>query len=791
MELRVEQHMDLSNRWINLPLEMLSKHKVRIYVHNFGVRCKIKQSSLHEVPIERRLSSNFSEVKAEESQHQARTCQEMQKSRAAVLVQPFAEDFTKWTKELWKQLISDPSAWWDHRSGKENAGYPDFKHKKTGESLWIDRSSTPRWVKAKLSTMKPGTIQRSVFSWTVNIRRYVKNGQPLKALELYQEMQNEAINPDKFTFICVLNACASLLALEKGRDVHAQIVQSGCKLDVYLGNSLVDMYAKCGSIDEAYRVFNFMPGRSVVSWNAMISGIVKSGNGKQALELFEHMQQERIVPDTVTFVSVLNGCASIGALADGRSVHAQLRQSGCSSDILVNNCLIGMYFKCGCIEDACEIFNNLPVHSVVSWNAMIMGYVKCGQSDKAVQLFRQMQQEGVDPDSITFLGVLNACAKKGALEDGRKVHAQAIKSGFHLDIMVGSCLVDMYIKCGSIDDACRVFNSMKNRNVISWSTMIAGYTKFGRGDKALESLQQMQQASIKPDTITLMAALNACAAAAALHEGRFIHGQIIHSGFESDVFVGSSLIDMYAKCGSIIDSCRVFNNIPMHNVVSWNAMIMGYAIHGLGSDALRLFEQMCQKGACRIYGILQLGELAAKQIFKLDPENVGAYVLLSNLYATTGKWDNSRMLQQMRKRRHVHKQPGQTWIEVNNQVHTFLVNDREHPQIMEIEEELKRLSEEMIKAGYVPNTRFLVREMEEELKQFSLCHHSEKLAIAFGLISTPDGSPLSIFKNLRVCGDCHEATKLISRIVGRSIVVRDANRFHHFQQGACSCRDYW
>ncbi|KAJ7545569.1 hypothetical protein O6H91_08G002000 [Diphasiastrum complanatum] len=639
--------------------------------------------------------------------------------------------------------------------------------------------------------MKPGTIQRSVFSWTVNIRRYVKNGQPLKALELYQEMQNEAINPDKFTFICVLNACASLLALEKGRDVHAQIVQSGCKLDVYLGNSLVDMYAKCGSIDEAYRVFNFMPGRSVVSWNAMISGIVKSGNGKQALELFEHMQQERIVPDTVTFVSVLNGCASIGALADGRSVHAQLRQSGCSSDILVNNCLIGMYFKCGCIEDACEIFNNLPVHSVVSWNAMIMGYVKCGQSDKAVQLFRQMQQEGVDPDSITFLGVLNACAKKGALEDGRKVHAQAIKSGFHLDIMVGSCLVDMYIKCGSIDDACRVFNSMKNRNVISWSTMIAGYTKFGRGDKALESLQQMQQASIKPDTITLMAALNACAAAAALHEGRFIHGQIIHSGFESDVFVGSSLIDMYAKCGSIIDSCRVFNNIPMHNVVSWNAMIMGYAIHGLGSDALRLFEQMCQKGACRIYGILQLGELAAKQIFKLDPENVGAYVLLSNLYATTGKWDNSRMLQQMRKRRHVHKQPGQTWIEVNNQVHTFLVNDREHPQIMEIEEELKRLSEEMIKAGYVPNTRFLVREMEEELKQFSLCHHSEKLAIAFGLISTPDGSPLSIFKNLRVCGDCHEATKLISRIVGRSIVVRDANRFHHFQQGACSCRDYW
>ncbi|KAJ7545585.1 hypothetical protein O6H91_08G002000 [Diphasiastrum complanatum] len=755
---------------------------------------------------------------------------------------------------------------------QENAGYPDFKHKKTGESLWIDRSSTPRWVKAKLSTMKPGTIQRSVFSWTVNIRRYVKNGQPLKALELYQEMQNEAINPDKFTFICVLNACASLLALEKGRDVHAQIVQSGCKLDVYLGNSLVDMYAKCGSIDEAYRVFNFMPGRSVVSWNAMISGIVKSGNGKQALELFEHMQQERIVPDTVTFVSVLNGCASIGALADGRSVHAQLRQSGCSSDILVNNCLIGMYFKCGCIEDACEIFNNLPVHSVVSWNAMIMGYVKCGQSDKAVQLFRQMQQEGVDPDSITFLGVLNACAKKGALEDGRKVHAQAIKSGFHLDIMVGSCLVDMYIKCGSIDDACRVFNSMKNRNVISWSTMIAGYTKFGRGDKALESLQQMQQASIKPDTITLMAALNACAAAAALHEGRFIHGQIIHSGFESDVFVGSSLIDMYAKCGSIIDSCRVFNNIPMHNVVSWNAMIMGYAIHGLGSDALRLFEQMCQKGveidnatfvcllsacshaglvdlahylfesissvygilariehhscmidilgrvghlheadkliktmwcqpdvsvwmallgACRIYGILQLGELAAKQIFKLDPENVGAYVLLSNLYATTGKWDNSRMLQQMRKRRHVHKQPGQTWIEVNNQVHTFLVNDREHPQIMEIEEELKRLSEEMIKAGYVPNTRFLVREMEEELKQFSLCHHSEKLAIAFGLISTPDGSPLSIFKNLRVCGDCHEATKLISRIVGRSIVVRDANRFHHFQQGACSCRDYW
>jgi hypothetical protein len=200
---------------------------------------------------------------------------------------------------------------------------------------------------------------------------------------------------------------------------------------------------------------------------------------------------------------------------------------------------------------------------------------------------------------------------------------------------------------------------------------------------------------------------------------------------------------------------------------------------------------MALLGACRIHGNVEMGERVAKQILELDPENSAGYVLLSNIYAAAGNMHLSKNVEQQRKERGVKKQPGRTWIEVNNEVHTFVVDDQDHPQMIEIRAELKRLYGQMQEAGYVPDTKFVLHDVEEEEKVYHLCHHSEKLAIAFGLISTPPGTTLRIFKNLRVCGDCHTSTKFIAKIVGRAIIVRDANRFHHFECGVCSCRDYW
>ncbi|CAM6092823.1 unnamed protein product [Calypogeia fissa] len=713
---------------------------------------------------------------------------------------------------------------------------------------------------------------RNVVAWSSMILGYVKCGQGQKALELYQRMQKEGVEPNSVTFVGVLNACASLGALEDGRRVHKQIIHGSFESDGFVGSSLVDMYAKCGSIDDAWSVFKKMQTRNVVAWTSMILGYVKCGHAQKALDLYEQMKPEEVEPNTVTFVGVLNACASLMAIPDGRLIHEQIIQKGCESNLFVGSSLIDMYAKFECIEDAREVFDKMALRDVVAWTSMILGYVRCGQGLEALDLYRQMQAEGIEPDIVTFLGVLNACGTAGALHEGKLVHEQLITRGLVSDEVVGSCLVDMYAKCGRIHDAVRVFKKMPTRTSVAWTAMISGYVNCGKQLKALELSRQMQLEGVKPSRFTFLAVLNACASVGALEEGRRVHKQIIQSGFEADVFVGSCLIDMYAKCGSIDDAQRVFDTMPLRDVVAWTAMLGGYAVHGHAKQALQHFERMRQDAvpinqitfvclltacrhaglvdeglqyfqcmgpvssivpsvehytcvidllgragrlheaedlirgmsckpdatvwmsllsACRIHDNVLMGEQVATRVLELDPGNAASYILLSNIYASAGKWDSRAKIQRQRWKNSMKKDPGCTWIEVNSKVHTFTVHDQAHPQITEIHEVLNRLSEKMEDAGYVPDVRFVLQDIREEEKVFCLRHHSEKLAIAFGLISTAPGTPLRMFKNLRVCGDCHTAIKFISIIVGRTIIVRDINRFHHFKDGGCSCGDYW
>jgi pentatricopeptide repeat protein len=295
--------------------------------------------------------------------------------------------------------------------------YPDFKHKVTQEALWLDGKLNPPWVETELAVMAPGTACMDSFS--SRVARHVKSGQYAMALEFFQQMQQEGITPDRCSFVHVLNACAGLQALEEGRHIHTQIRESGYESDVYVGSGLVDMYAKCGSIDDAWSVFNRLATRDVVSWNAVILGYSNCQQGQKALELFRQMQLEGLEPNLVTFIGVLSACANAGALDEGRTVHEQIIQSGCESNPSVCSHLIEMYAKCGSIEDASRLFNMMPTQDIVAWNGMILGHVKCGQGQKALDLCQEMQQEGVQPDSITFMGVLNACASIGAIDKGR------------------------------------------------------------------------------------------------------------------------------------------------------------------------------------------------------------------------------------------------------------------------------------------------------------------------------------------------------------------------------------
>jgi pentatricopeptide repeat protein len=434
--------------------------------------------------------------------------------------------------------------------------------------------------------------------WNSVILGFGRYGQAEKALEVFQQMQCKGVQPVPVTFVAALNACASLGVLKVGQHLHTQIVQNGFQSNVFVGNSLIDMYAKCGSIEDAWRVFNRMPTRDVISWNTMIVGCVNCGQGEKALQLYQQLQSEGMLQaDSVTFVGAFNACASIGALEQGRRIHLQTIQSGCESDVFVGSSLLNMYAKCGSIEDARKVFDRMPIRDVVAWNAMIVGYVKCGLEQEALVLSDKMQQEGVEPNHVTFVWILNACASIGALEEGRHIEEQIIHSGYQSDVFLSTSLIDMYAKCGSIDNAWRVFNKMPSRTVVAWNAMILGLVRCGKGEMALELFQQMQQEEgLEPDPISFVGALNACASIAALAEGRNIEKQIIHHGCESDVFVGNSLVDMYAKCGSIDDAWRVFSSMTILDVVSWTAMLQGYGMHGHGKEALRHFEWMCEEG---------------------------------------------------------------------------------------------------------------------------------------------------------------------------------------------------
>ncbi|CAK9253763.1 unnamed protein product [Sphagnum jensenii] len=633
---------------------------------------------------------------------------------------------------------------------------------------------------------------------------------------LYQQMQHEGLRLSTFTFVPVLTACANLRALEDGRCVHQQVIQSACESDVFVATSLIDMYTKCESMEEAWEVFNKMPSRNVVSWNAMILGIfswkrrlakyVKAGEYEKTMELFKQMQKRGMRPDRFTFVPVLNACAGLRALEEGRRAHQLIMQTGCEADVFVGSSVVDMYAKCGSMEDAWRVFCKMPSQDVVTWTAMILGYVRCGQGQKALELYKRMQQEGlpswvvcwnamifghvkcgeghkalqlfqkmqhegVQPDPATYVGVLNACANVVALEEGRRTHERIIQSRCESNVFVKSSLVDMYAKCGSMEDACRVFNTMPSHDVVSWNALLGGFAMHGQGKEALVHFERMCEEGVHPDDITFVCLLSACSHAGFVDEGlRFNALMTTVYRIPAKLEHYTCMVDLLGRAGHLQEAENMIQGMPCKpNAAIWRALL----------------------GACRIHGNVEMGERMAKRVLELEPKNAAAFVLLSNLYAATGNLELSESVERQRKERDAKKQPGRTWIEVNDAVHTFVVDDQIHPEMIKIRAELKRLSVLMHDAGYVPNTKFVLHDVEEEEKVIHLCHHSEKLAIAFGLMSTDPGTPLRIVKNLQVCEDCHTSTKFISKIVRRKIIVRDANRFHHFENGVCSCRDYW
>ncbi|KAJ9179988.1 hypothetical protein P3X46_008297 [Hevea brasiliensis] len=617
--------------------------------------------------------------------------------------------------------------------------------------------------------------ERNVVTWTLLITRLQQLGYSRDAIDFFINMVSSEYIPDKYTLSGVVSACAELRLLSFGQQLHSWAIKSGLFLDVCVGCSLVDMYAKCttdGFMADSRKVFDRMSDHNVMSWTAIITGYVQSGGYDMgAVELFLEMIKGQVKPNHFTFSSILKACANLSDLPMGEQVYAYAVKLGLASVNCVGNSLISMYARCGNMENARKTFNVLFEKNLISYNTIVSAYAKSLNSEESFELFIEIEDAGTQVDAFTFASLLSGASSIGAIGKGEQIHARILKSGFNSSLHISNALISMYSRCGDIEAAFQVFNGMGDHNVISWTSMVTGFAKHGFAVRALETFHKMLEAGVRPNEVTYIAVLSACSHVGLISEGwKHFKSMSMEHGIVPRMEHYACMVDLLGRSGCLEEAMEFINSMPFK------------------ADALVLRTFL---GACRVNGNINLGKHAAKMILEQDPNDTAAYILLSNLYASTGQWDEVAETRKNMKERNLTKEAGCSWIEVENKVHKFYVADTSHPQVLEIYDELDQLALKIKELGYVPSTDFVLHDVEEEQKEQYLFQHTEKIAVAFGFISTSKSKPVRVFKNLRVCGDCHTAFKYFSIVKGREIVVRDSNRFHHFKDGKCSCNDYW
>ncbi|KAJ7542712.1 hypothetical protein O6H91_09G007900 [Diphasiastrum complanatum] len=439
-----------------------------------------------------------------------------------------------------------------------------------------------------------GMQKKDVVSWTSFIGACSHHGRGKEAIVLFKQMLREGLEPNKVTFVSVLNACKDKDDLADGRFIHNCLrdCEDWDAADVVVSTALANMYGMCGSAEDARQVFDSMVVRNVLSWTVAIAAYAQQGKSKYAFQLFAKMQQEGVKPDKVTLLSILNACASPAFLREGTLIHSQIVHWGSELDIVLANSVVCMYAKCGDLEGARKMFHGMKEKDLVSWNVMVAAFAQHGDASMALRYFREMQLEGVKPDKVSLVSIINACASPSFLPDGKLIHAYVCEHGFTLDATIGNALVNMYGKCGRLQDAQCLFDDILERNTLSWNVMLTLYNRHGKSDTTVRLFDQMQMERVQPDRVTFVSILDACGELASLEVGKSIHSKVIHKGLERDVVVGTALLNMYRKCGCLEDARKTFNLIQGRNLISWTAMIAAYAQHGYGKEALELFGQM-------------------------------------------------------------------------------------------------------------------------------------------------------------------------------------------------------
>ncbi|XP_010474025.1 PREDICTED: pentatricopeptide repeat-containing protein At5g52850, chloroplastic [Camelina sativa] len=695
-------------------------------------------------------------------------------------------------------------------------------------------------------------------SWTMMISSLVEARKWREVLQLYSDMIKAGVSPNEFTFVKLIGA-SSFLGLEFGKMIHSNIIVRGVPLNVVLKTSLVDFYSRFSKMEDSLRVLNSSGEQDVFLWTSVVSGFVRNLRAKEAIGTFLQMRDLGLQPNNFTYSAILSLCSSVRSLDLGKQIHSQMIKVGLEGNTDVGNALVDMYMKCSASEvEALGVFAAMTSPNVISWTTLILGLVDHGFEKDCFGLLMEMVAQGVEPNGVTLSGVLRACSKLKSIRQVVEIHGYLLRRHIHGEIIVGNSLVDAYASLSKVDYAWKETRLMDRRDDITYTSLVTRFNELGKYEMASSVISHMFADGIRIDPVSLTGFISASANLGALETGKHLHCYSEKSGFSSSVSVSNSLVDMYGKCGLLEDAKKVFKEIVMPDVVSWNGLVSALASNGCISSALSAFEEMRMKGfepdsvtflillsacsngrltemgleyfhsmkdiyniepqiehyvhlvgilgragrleeatgvletmqlkpnamifktllrACRYHGNLSLGEDMANKGLALAPSDPAFYILLADLYEESGKPELAQKTRNLMSEKGLGKKLSQSSVEVQGKVHSFVSEDVTttvktngiYAEIESIKEEIKRFG-----SPYRGNE--------------NASFHSAKQAVVYGFIYASPQAPVHVVKNKILCKDCHDFVSILTRLVDKKITVRDGNQVHIFKNGECSCR---
>uniref|UniRef100_A0ACD6A326 Uncharacterized protein n=1 Tax=Avena sativa TaxID=4498 RepID=A0ACD6A326_AVESA len=728
-----------------------------------------------------------------------------------------------------------------------------------------------------------GMPRRDAVSWNTLIAGYssIPGGTSARlALATFRDARGSGIQADRFTYAAVLAACGGTGDVRSGRAAHGLAVASGLARDAFLTNSVIDMYAKCGMIDEVRLVFDRAEERDEASWNLLLSAYVRMGWPEVAVHVLVWMHRSGVKLDSFALGGILKACSELEGSEDlRRMLHGCVVKVGLDLDMFVGSAMVDMYAKNGGLEEAVKVFDCIPNQNVVVYGAMIAGFARLGNDPcpqvriEAVRLFSNLLWMRIKPSRFTFKSVLEVCNLTDAVHCGRQIHAHVIFNGFQDDEFIANALINLYSKARSVNDSLRCFHMTHKQDVVTWTSMITAFAHDENFEKALDFFIEFLSIGKEPDQFTLSSVMNASAALSLPSTCKQLHCYTVKSGLDQFTVCGNSQIAMYRNIGDVKASEKTFEQITCLDTYSWSAMVLSYAVHGHENEALVLLQKMKDCGAtidntaflavliacsqqglvdegfrhyermisdfgcspstkhkaciidllgrvgkmaeaedfimgsgpendpilwrallraCRIHGDIERGIKTGEKLMELEPFTATPYVVLYNLYMDAGKVSLAMRTRGLMRERGVSKETGTSWAEFAGSIYHFddgdsscPLNNAVHARLEELLVRVKQSTERG--TTDIWELGFRSRKVGES----SLGRHGETLAVALGLSTLPSAAPVTVMKNQRISWESHETLKLLSGQGNRGIIVRDPTHFHRFDQGSCSCRDYW